>query len=55
MNEAKGWEPFYFRILGEYLKYGFKDSYTTKGTLENSATTEEQKLSISLKLIFHAY
>jgi RHS repeat-associated protein len=32
-----GWGNFYARTLGEYIKYGFNESYSTAGTLEFGA------------------
>lgn len=29
-----GWADFYGKIVYEYLKYGFNNSYKTEGTLE---------------------
>ena len=53
--EDMGWENLYYRILGEYLKFGLKESYVTEGTLEYSATKEEQKIKdIITRIIINA-
>jgi hypothetical protein len=54
--EDMGWGHFYYRILGEYLKFGFNESYGKEGTLEYSASMEEKKIrDIIIKMILHAY